>query len=77
MNGKRSSSFPKAWYPLALSSSLKRGGVLSQIAFGVPLVLYRSKAGNVGVMSSTCIHMGADLSRGKVSGYIFSTFLSI
>ena len=67
MNEKKS-SFPKAWYPLALSTSLNRGGILRQTAFGVPLVLYRSKRGRVGVMSSTCIHMGADLSRGKVSG---------
>lgn len=61
-------SFPKAWYPLALSSTLKRGGVMRQIAFGVPLVLYRSQQGRVGVMNATCIHMGADLSRGKVTG---------
>lgn len=65
---KKKLAFPKAWYPLALSSALKRGKVLSQIAFGVPLVLYRSQQGQVGAMTSTCIHMGADLSRGKVSG---------
>lgn len=61
-------SFPKAWYPLALSSTLKRGRLLRQTAFGVPLVLYRSQQGRVGAMTSTCVHMGADLSRGKVSG---------
>ena len=61
-------TFPKAWYPLALSSALKRGKTLRQVAFGVPLALYRSQQGRVGAMASTCIHMGADLSRGKVSG---------
>lgn len=61
-------TFPKAWYPLALSSALKRGKTLRQVAFGVPLALYRSQQGRVGAMTSTCIHMGADLSRGKVSG---------
>lgn len=61
-------TFPKAWYPLALSSALRRGKTLRQVAFGVPLVLYRSQQGRVGAMVSTCIHMGADLSRGKVSG---------
>ncbi|MBI3165022.1 MAG: Rieske 2Fe-2S domain-containing protein [Anaerolineales bacterium] len=67
MSGKKL-SFPKAWYPLAGSSALKRGKLLRQTAFGVPLVLYRSQQGRVGVMTSTCVHMGADLSRGKVSG---------
>lgn len=67
MSGKKL-SFPKAWYPLALSSALKRGRLLRQVAFGVPLVLYRSRQGRVGAMTSTCVHMGADLSRGKVSG---------
>ncbi len=67
MSGKKL-SFPKAWYPLAVSSALKRGKLLRQTAFGVPLVLYRSQQGRVGVMTSTCVHMGADLSRGKVSG---------
>jgi phenylpropionate dioxygenase-like ring-hydroxylating dioxygenase large terminal subunit len=67
MNEKKL-SFPKAWYPLALSSALKRGSVIRQTAFGVPLVLYRSQQGQVAVMHATCIHMGADLSRGKVVG---------
>jgi phenylpropionate dioxygenase-like ring-hydroxylating dioxygenase large terminal subunit len=61
-------TFPRAWYPLALSSALKRGKVLRQIAFGVPLALYRTQQGRVGAMTSTCVHMGADLSRGKVLG---------
>lgn len=67
MNDKKL-AFPKAWYPLALSSALKRGKVLRQVAFGAPLVLYRSQKGQVGAMTSSCIHMGADLSRGIVSG---------
>ncbi|MCC7119356.1 MAG: Rieske 2Fe-2S domain-containing protein [Anaerolineales bacterium] len=65
---EKNPAFPKAWYPLALSSDLKRGKILRQVAFGVPLALYRSQQGRVGVMTATCIHMGADLTRGAVSG---------
>jgi len=61
-------SFPKSWYPLVLSSSVKRGRVIRQTAFGIPLVIYRTHQGRVGALTSTCIHMGADLARGRVSG---------
>ena len=61
-------SFPKSWYPLCRSSDVKRGKVIRQIAFGVPLAIFRTHSGRVGAMNATCIHMGADLSRGRVVG---------
>ena len=61
-------SFPKSWYPLCRSSDVKRGRVIRQIAFGVPLAIYRTRQGQVGVLNATCVHMGADLSRGSVVG---------
>ena len=42
--------------------------MIRQTAFGVPLAIYRTQMGRVGAMTSTCIHMGADLARGRVSG---------
>jgi phenylpropionate dioxygenase-like ring-hydroxylating dioxygenase large terminal subunit len=38
------------------------------MAFGVPLAVFRTWSGRVGAMTATCIHMGADLSRGRVMG---------
>jgi len=64
----KSLSFPKSWYPLCLSSDVKRGRVIRQAAFGVPLAIYRTQSGRVGAMNAACIHMGADLSRGRVVG---------
>ena len=61
-------SFPKSWYPLCSSSDVKRGKVIRQIAFGVPLAIYRTQQGRVRVLNATCVHMGADLSRGRVVG---------
>jgi aminopyrrolnitrin oxygenase len=64
----KKSSYPKSWYPLCRSSDVKRGKVIRQIAFGVPLAIFRTESGCVSAMTATCIHMGADLSRGRVVG---------
>jgi phenylpropionate dioxygenase-like ring-hydroxylating dioxygenase large terminal subunit len=61
-------SFPKSWYPLCRSSEVKRGKVIRQIAFGVPLAIYRTGQGRVTALNATCTHMGADLARGRVVG---------
>jgi len=60
--------FPASWYPLCRSSELKRGQVVKRNAFGLPLAVFRTESGRVGAVHSECVHMGADLSRGKVSG---------
>ena len=60
--------FPVSWYPLCRSSELKRKQVIKRDAFGLSLAVFRTESGRVGAVHSECVHMGADLSRGKVSG---------
>ena len=60
--------FPASWYPLCRSSELKRKQVIKRDAFGVSLAIFRTESGRVGAVHSECVHMGADLTRGKVSG---------
>jgi phenylpropionate dioxygenase-like ring-hydroxylating dioxygenase large terminal subunit len=60
--------FPRSWYPLCRSSDIKSGKVLRQVAFGVPLAIYRTQTGKAVAMTAVCCHMGADLSRGIVLG---------
>src|SRR4026207_555542 len=61
-------SFPASWYPLCRSSELKRQQVIKRNAFGLPLAIFRTKGGKVGAVHSECVHMGADLARGRVIG---------
>ena len=60
--------FPASWYPLCRSSELKHGQVIKRNAFGMPLAVFRTASGKIGAVHSECAHMGADLSRGRVSG---------
>src|SRR6266487_2142343 len=62
------SYFPTSWYPLCRSSEVKRGWVVRVEAFDIPLAVFRTEGGRVGAIHSQCIHMGADLSRGRVVG---------
>lgn len=62
------SSFPASWYPLCRSSEVKPGQVIRVEAFGIPLAVFGTKSGKVGAVHSQCIHMGADLARGRVVG---------
>ena len=57
-----------SWYPLCRSSELPAGRVIRREAFGLPLAVFRTAAGKAGVMQAQCIHMGADLARGRVIG---------
>src|SRR5687767_16033636 len=61
-------SFPASWYPLCRSSELKRRQVIGLEAFGFDLAVLRTASGKVVAMQAHCIHMGADLSRGRVIG---------
>ena len=61
-------SFPKSWYPLCRSSELKPQRILKCEAFGESWAVFRTENGKVGVVQSQCIHMGADLARGRVVG---------
>jgi len=57
----------QSWYPLATSHSLKAGAAMQVDAFGQRLVLFRSGRGELGLMQRNCVHMGGDLSLGKVT----------
>ncbi len=61
-------SFPASWYPLCRSFELKPRQVLKRHAFGVPLAVFRTQSGRVAAVHSQCVHMGADLSYGRVYG---------
>jgi phenylpropionate dioxygenase-like ring-hydroxylating dioxygenase large terminal subunit len=47
---------------------LRRGQVREQLAFGVPLAVYRTERGEVRALQAVCAHMGANLGRGRVVG---------
>jgi phenylpropionate dioxygenase-like ring-hydroxylating dioxygenase large terminal subunit len=55
------------WYPLALSSDLRRQP-RRVTALGQQLVVWRTRTGRVGVLSDLCVHRGGALSDGKVDG---------
>ena len=61
-------SFPKSWYPLCRSSELRSGQVIKRDAFGDSWAVFRTECGKVGAVRGQCIHMGADLARGRVVG---------
>ena len=50
------------------SSELAPRRVIKCEAFGVSLAVFRTQSGRVGAVHSQCVHMGADLSRGRVIG---------
>ena len=60
-------SFPVGWYVPFLSSDLKAGEVKECAFFGQKLVAFRTLDGKAAVASAICPHMGADLSKGRVT----------
>ena len=61
-------SFPASWYPLCRSSELKPRQVLKRAAFGMSLAVFRTHSGRAAAIHAQCVHMGADLSYGRVYG---------
>ena len=59
---------PRSWYPLCLSSRVRRGGVVEIVACGNRVAVFRGADGDVGVLGARCQHAGADLTRGTVVG---------
>jgi phenylpropionate dioxygenase-like ring-hydroxylating dioxygenase large terminal subunit len=55
------------WYPVAFSTDLGRTP-RRVAALGRRLVLWRTRTGGVGALSDLCVHRGAALSGGKVTG---------
>lgn len=61
--------FPKnCWYVAATTSELQPGGVVSRIICEIPMALFRSQEGQVGVLLDRCPHRLFPLSAGRVEG---------
>lgn len=60
-------SFPQSWYPICLSSDIKRGALKPLELFGSQWILFRGKDKSLGVVSRFCPHMGTDLANGTVT----------
>jgi nitrite reductase/ring-hydroxylating ferredoxin subunit len=60
--------FSQSWFPLCLSSDLPKGVVKGFDFLDGRVVAYRGENGIVRVSSAYCLHIGADLSVGKVVG---------
>lgn len=65
---RRVGAHPDYWYPLAWSSSLKRGKSLACLLAGEPVVLYRGESGTVHALENRCAHRQVPLSMGLVEG---------
>jgi phenylpropionate dioxygenase-like ring-hydroxylating dioxygenase large terminal subunit len=58
----------QSWYPVALSSEVARGQVISKPLMDGKLAVFRGRNGEPSVVSAYCRHLGADLSGGTVVG---------
>jgi nitrite reductase/ring-hydroxylating ferredoxin subunit len=58
--------FSQSWFPLCRSEDLAVGQVIGRPFLGGKVAIYRGEDGVARVMSAYCIHMGTDLSFGKV-----------
>lgn len=63
------SNFPQSWYPVYISSQLKKGDLIPIEIFGSEWLLFRSKIDKkLGFVERFCPHMGTDLANGSVEG---------
>jgi nitrite reductase/ring-hydroxylating ferredoxin subunit len=60
--------FRQAWYPIALSTEVRRGQVIGRDFLDGKVVVFRGDDGIARVMSAYCPHVGADLSVGQMAG---------
>lgn len=54
------------WHPIGGIAELERGSVVPVRLLGEDLVLYRDRAGRLGLLQRSCPHRGTDLSSGWV-----------
>ncbi|PRQ06494.1 Rieske 2Fe-2S domain-containing protein [Enhygromyxa salina] len=54
--------YPDSWYFVSFGEELRRGQVKPVELFGESWALFRTDTGKVGLLASTCCHLGADLS---------------
>lgn len=57
---------PSGWYSISSSADLAAGDVVSVVAVGRELVLYRDQSGDAHVIAAHCPHLGAHLGGGTV-----------
>lgn len=60
--------FFQSWYPVALSTEVSPGQVISKALFDGKVAVFRGNNGQASVVSAYCRHLGADLSGGLVVG---------
>ena len=65
---RRTDSHPDHWYPVAWSRELKPGAMLAQRFAGEPVVVVRSKAGELFALENRCAHRQVPLTHGVVQG---------
>jgi phenylpropionate dioxygenase-like ring-hydroxylating dioxygenase large terminal subunit len=58
--------FDECWYPVAMSTEVGPGEVLGREFFDGRVVVFRTMAGEVSVVSAYCRHLGADLTDGEI-----------
>lgn len=57
-----------AWYPILDSHSLKRHGIKHRLnRFQIPMVLWRTRDGEIACLEDRCAHKAAPLGLGKIS----------
>lgn len=59
--------YPASWYLFCASRAL-RPGPISKDLFGRKFVAFRTASGRAAIMDGRCVHLGADLGRGRVVG---------
>ena len=59
--------FPNTWYPICLSSELKKNMLQKKKIAGKEFILFRDNNGLVSAINKNCSHMGVDLSYAKVN----------
>ena len=60
------SNFPQSWYPICLSSDIKKKDLKPITLFETEWLLFRGGDGKLGMVGRFCPHMGVDLANGKV-----------
>jgi 3-ketosteroid 9alpha-monooxygenase subunit A len=60
--------FARGWYALGPASMFKDGKPHAAEAFGNKLVVFQGEDGHLNVLNAFCLHMGGDLSDGRVVG---------
>lgn len=67
-SGPIPSRYARGWHTLGLAEQYKDGKPHTLDIFGTKLVCYQGSDGLLHVLDAYCVHMGADLSTGRVEG---------